>query len=112
MTACPFSSVAGPAEGVLEAGEVEREVTGRRWLPDYEPDVYGPLPFSEEVTGFLEHELKYISSRQKPDGYPGTSYYFVALRGRPRFLGSRARPSRRSNLRTNALSPSGRPVLS
>ncbi len=42
--------------------------TGRRRRPDYEPDVYGPLPFSEEVTGFLEHELKYIAGRQNPNG--------------------------------------------
>jgi len=42
--------------------------TGRRQRPDYEPDVYGPLPFSEEVTGFLEHELKYIAGRQNPNG--------------------------------------------
>ena len=44
------------------------EVTSRRRLPDHEADVYGPLPFSEEVTGFIEHELRYIISRQKRNG--------------------------------------------
>ena len=49
-------------------GAEEPPVTGRRQLPDYEPDVYGPLPFSEEVTGFLVHELNYILKRQNKDG--------------------------------------------
>ncbi len=31
--------------------------TGRRLLPAYEPDAYGPLVFPEEVTAFLDHEL-------------------------------------------------------
>ena len=42
--------------------------TGRRLLPDYEPDAYGPLVFSEEVTAFLDHELDYILKRQNKDG--------------------------------------------
>ena len=64
VMALPVSSgLTGQAVGAEEA-----PVTGRRQLPEYEADVYGPLPFSEEVTGFLVHELKYILSRQKPNG--------------------------------------------
>ena len=59
MTACPESDGAG---GLRRGG------AGRRKLPDYEADVYGPPPFSEEVTGFLVHELNYIVSRQNPNG--------------------------------------------
>ena len=55
-------------DGVSKAQEVKGKVTGRRWLPEYEADVYGPLPFSEEVTGFLTHELKYILGRQNANG--------------------------------------------
>jgi S1-C subfamily serine protease len=44
------------------------EVTSRRRLEDYEADVYGPLRFSEEITGFIEHELRYLISRQKRNG--------------------------------------------
>lgn len=58
----------GAIERVSAAEGAKDDVTGRRWLPDYEPDVYGPLPFSEEVTGFLEHELDYILKRQNPNG--------------------------------------------
>ncbi len=54
---------------VEQAGGAEAtSVTGRRLLSDHEPDVYGPLPFSEEVTGFLAHELNYILQRQNRDG--------------------------------------------
>ncbi len=56
----------GAIESVSSADDVVLE--GRRQLPDYEADVYGPLPFSEEVTGFLVHELNYILSRQKENG--------------------------------------------
>ena len=42
--------------------------TGMRLLPDYEPDAYGPLVFSEEVTIFLDHELDYILRRQSRNG--------------------------------------------
>jgi len=57
--------VAGVLVGSSVAGA---KVTSRRWLPDYEADVYGPLPFSEEVTGFIEHELRYLISRQNRNG--------------------------------------------
>ncbi len=48
--------------------ESNPKAAGRRQLPSYEADVYGPLPFSEEVTGFLEHELHYFLKRQNKDG--------------------------------------------
>ena len=53
------ASVSGSEDVVAE---------GRRELPDYEADVHGPLPFSEEVTGFLVHELDYILKRQNKNG--------------------------------------------
>jgi len=57
------------AAGVLAGPSVARVgVTSRRRLPDYEADVYGSLPFSEEVTGFIEHELRYILGRQNRNG--------------------------------------------
>jgi len=60
--------MAGAIEGVSAAQQAKGKVTSRRRLPDYEADVYGPLPFSEEVTGFLEHELNYILGRQNTNG--------------------------------------------
>jgi len=53
---------------VVASSAVGADVKSRRRLPDYEADVYGPLPFSEEVTGFLQHELRYILSRQNRNG--------------------------------------------
>lgn len=66
----PDSSASSGAatQGASAAQQAKGKVTARRWLPDYEADVYGPLPFSEEVTGFLEHELTYILSRQNANG--------------------------------------------
>lgn len=56
--------------GAVEHGSGSEDVVarGRRQLPGYEADVYGPLPFPEEVTGFLVHELNYIRKRQNEDG--------------------------------------------
>ena len=68
MMASPNLAWAQAGQGVSDPQKVKGKVTGRRWLPEYEPDVYGPLPFSEEVTGFLKHELNYIVSRQNPNG--------------------------------------------
>lgn len=56
----------GPEQ--VKAEPVAAAVAGRRRLPDYEADVYGPLPFSEEVTGFLDHELRYLLKRQNENG--------------------------------------------
>ncbi len=56
----------GAIERVSSAEDVVAR--GRHQLPDYEADVYGPLPFSEEVTGFLVHELNYILKRQNKNG--------------------------------------------
>ncbi|MDP6545509.1 MAG: PDZ domain-containing protein [Phycisphaerae bacterium] len=53
---------------VVGSSAVRADVKSRRRLPDYEADVYGPLPFSEEVTGFLQHELRYILGRQNRNG--------------------------------------------
>lgn len=56
---------------VVSAGVARSDdviAAGRRVLPAYEADAYGPLPFSEVVTGFLDHEIRYILKRQNKDG--------------------------------------------
>lgn len=60
--------LAAATQGVCETKQTKGKVTGRRRLPAYEADVYGPLPFSEEVTGFLAHELRYLLGRQNANG--------------------------------------------
>lgn len=50
------------------SAQSEKIAAGRRYVPDYEPNLFGPLPFSEEVSGFLEHELEYLLGRQGDDG--------------------------------------------
>ncbi|MDP6525447.1 MAG: hypothetical protein QGH15_14610 [Kiritimatiellia bacterium] len=52
----------------FSAAAKEPLFTGRRLLPAYEPDAYGPLVFPEQVTAFLDHELDYILRRQNKDG--------------------------------------------
>jgi hypothetical protein len=37
-------------------------------LPPYAVDDYGPLPFPEEVTSFIQHEVRYLLRRQNEDG--------------------------------------------
>ena len=41
---------------------------GRRQLPAYEADVYGPIPFPETVTGFIKFETHYLLERQNTNG--------------------------------------------
>jgi S1-C subfamily serine protease len=43
------------------------QASGRN-LPPYEADVSGPLPFPEEINGYLDHELEYLLGRQNEDG--------------------------------------------
>ncbi len=53
-------------------------VNGGRQLADFEADTYGPLPFPETVSGFVESEINLLLSRQNEDG----SYRFLSGRKR------------------------------
>lgn len=50
------------------AGSRELSVDGRRQLADFESDAYGPLPFPEKVSHFIENEVNLLLDRQREDG--------------------------------------------
>lgn len=56
---------------VLVFSASAEEVPGRRSIPAWEPDSYGPTPYPHEVHAFLTHEIGYLLRRQNPDGSKG-----------------------------------------
>jgi len=67
---CPAPARTAPKRrvGAAASPAAKARPTCRRQLPPYEADVYGPMPFSEEVTGFLAHEIPYLLKRQNANG--------------------------------------------